>query len=112
MHKTGSLYDRIYECVRRIPPGRVATYGQIAHLIGTCSPRNVGYAMASVQPDQDVPWHRVINAQGRISLRSDGGPCSEQRRLLEQEGVCFTEDGRVNLELYGWKVPLDLLREI
>src|SRR5690606_8611188 len=91
------LYLRIHAVVRQIPPGRVATYGQIAAIVGDCTPRMVGYAMASLPPRSDVPWHRVINAQGKISLRADGGGAVEQRARLEAEGIHFDADGRVNL---------------
>ena len=62
-----AVYDRVLEVVRQIPRGQVATYGQIAMIVGNCTPRMVGYCMASLDPDSDVPWQRVINAQGRIS---------------------------------------------
>jgi methylated-DNA-protein-cysteine methyltransferase-like protein len=95
-------YEEIYRIVRRIPRGRVATYGLIARLAGI--PRNarrVGYALAALRED-DVPWHRVINAQGEISLRSTAG-YSEQRGLLEAEGVVFDEDGRIDLARFQWR---------
>ena len=109
MVKSETLYHRIYDLVRQIPEGRFATYGQIAQIIGSCSPRNVGYAMASVNPDDDVPWHRVINAQGRISIRSDGEPSHEQRRLLKKEGIQFKRNDRIDLTVYGWEGLLDNL---
>ncbi|MBN2586374.1 MAG: MGMT family protein [Candidatus Fermentibacteraceae bacterium] len=88
-----------------IPPGRVATYGQIARLAGRCSPRNVGYAMSSVPPDSPVPWHRVINSRGRISVRSDGEPCDAQRQMLRSEGIEFGPGGTVDLSVFGWRGP-------
>lgn len=99
------MYARIYAVVGGIPPGRVATYGQVARLAGRCGPRNVGYAMSSVPPGSDIPWHRVVNARGGISVRSDGEPCSAQRQLLEAEGVRFGPSGRVDLDAYGWDGP-------
>ena len=63
------LYGRIYAVVHHIPPGQVATYGQIARMVGRCTARAVGYAMAALPCDTDVPWHRVINSQGKISPR-------------------------------------------
>jgi methylated-DNA-protein-cysteine methyltransferase-like protein len=92
--------------VRRIPPGRVATYGQVAALAGLPrQARLVGYALHAVADGSDVPWHRVINAQGRISLRAEGpGGSVLQRLRLEQEGVRFDARGRVALEEYGWSV--------
>ena len=100
-----SMYLRIYSVVNMVPPGKVATYGQIARIAGRCSARNVGYAMSSVSSDSDVPWHRVINSRGRISVRSDGETCSAQGRMLESEGVVFSTAGTVDLERFGWTVP-------
>lgn len=99
------LHLRIYAVVRQIPPGRVATYGQIAAIVGDCTPRMVGYAMAAVPPGSNVPWHRVINAQGKISLRADGGGAVEQRARLEAEGIHFDAEGRVNLRRVQWPGP-------
>jgi methylated-DNA-protein-cysteine methyltransferase-like protein len=101
----GRLYDRIYDVARQIPRGRVATYGQIAAIVGRCTPRQVGYAMAAVPYGADVPWHRVINARGMVSERSAGEGSSVQRALLEAEGVRFDERGRVDLSDVGWKGP-------
>lgn len=107
-----ALYLRIYAVVRQIPRGRVATYGQIAAIVGDCTPRMVGYAMAAVPPGSDVPWQRVINAQGKISLRADGGGSSEQRARLEAEGIHFDGEGRVNLRRMQWPGPtMDWLLE-
>jgi len=96
-------YDRIFDIILHIPSGRVATYGQIAGLVPGCTPRMVGYALASLKPGAAVPWFRVINRQGRISLRSDGGEDRLQRHLLEAEGIDFDKAGRVDLEKYGWR---------
>jgi len=97
-----SLYERIYDVVRRIPAGRVATYGQVARLAGIPKgARQVGYAMAALgrgTPRPDVPWHRVVNAKGQSSI---GG---EQVARLEAEGVPFDDRGRVDLTLYGWGI--------
>lgn len=97
-----NLYQKIYDIVRRIPQGRVMTYGQIASQVGNCGARNVGYAMAALSPESDVPWQRVINAKGEISRRADGLGHLIQRQILEEEGVEFTEDGKVNLTKYRW----------
>ena len=97
------LYERIYEVVRLIPAGRVATYGQIAAIVGWCTPRLVGYAMAALPFGCDAPWHRVINSQGRISTRGSGDGHVVQRTLLEAEGVAFDEGGRVDLAEVGWE---------
>jgi methylated-DNA-protein-cysteine methyltransferase-like protein len=96
---------RIYAAVRRIPRGRVATYGQIAALAGLPrQPRLVGYAMSALPDASTVPWHRVVNAQGRISARSAGAGAGVVQRLrLEQEGVAFDAGGRLSLERYQWR---------
>ncbi len=99
------LHERIYRVVRMVPKGRVATYGQIAEIAGGCTPRMVGYAMAAVPFGSNVPWHRVINSQGRISVRGDGRESPEQRAMLEAEGVVFSGSGRVSLKEYGWTGP-------
>jgi len=96
------MYERIYSVVCMIPPGKTATYGQIAGIAGRCSARNVGYAMSSVPSGSDIPWHRVINSRGRISIRNHGEPCTAQRQMLESEGIVFTARGMVDLERYGW----------
>ena len=95
-------YDRIYSTVRRIPRGRVATYGQVATLSGLPGrARQVGYALAALTSSTAVPWQRVVNAAGAISLRPlDGG--ISQRLLLEREGIRFVGD-RIPLERYLWR---------
>jgi methylated-DNA-protein-cysteine methyltransferase-like protein len=105
MSNTTPIYTRIYQAVRQVPPGKVATYGQIAAIVGGCTPRMVGYALAAVQPGDDVPWQRVINAQGKISLRADGGGASMQRDLLAAEGVRFTADDKVIWSQARWPGP-------
>lgn len=98
-----STYDRIYAVVRRIPKGRVATYGQVASLAGLPGrARQVGYAMYALPRGTRVPWQRVINAQGRVSLRRSPGAELTQRALLEREGVRFGPGGRIALERFGW----------
>ena len=88
--------------MRRIPRGRVATYGQVATLSGLPGrARQVGYALAALTPSTAVPWQRVVNAAGAISLRPFDGGLS-QRMLLEREGVRFTGD-RISLEKYQWR---------
>jgi methylated-DNA-protein-cysteine methyltransferase-like protein len=97
-----SVYERIYAVVRRIPRGRVCTYGGVAALAGNPGrARQVGYALHALPEHTSVPWHRVINAQGRISLRRPGGDL-EQRYRLEDEGVVFNVAGVVSLERFGW----------
>ncbi len=99
-----SLYRRFYDVVRRIPPGRVTTYGTVAHAAGLPGrARQVGYAMAALPDENDVPWHRVINARGEVSERAGGSAFERiQRALLESEGVAFDARGRVDLDEYGW----------
>jgi len=96
-------YTRIYALVRKIPPGRVATYGQVAALAGLRGhARQVGYALHALRSFTGVPWQRVINAQGRVSQRATTGGFA-QRMLLEREGVVFDAGGRVSLKKFGWK---------
>ena len=99
-----SLYDKIYQVVREIPFGRVATYGQVAAIIGSGSARTVGYAMAAVKAP-DIPWQRVLNSQGRVSLRAGGAEDSQQRKLLSHEGVLFDRRGRLDFDQCGWSGP-------
>jgi len=97
--ETNSIYQNIYKIVQLIPFGRVATYGQIAKIVGNCTARMVGYALAATPEDIKIPWHRVINSQGKISLVALE---DLQRKLLESEGIIFDNSGRVNLNKYRW----------
>jgi methylated-DNA-protein-cysteine methyltransferase-like protein len=98
-----SSYSRIYGVVRRIPRGRVATYGQVAALAGLPGhARQVGYALHALSGATAVPWQRVVNASGAISLRPMTGGIS-QRLLLEKEGVRFGPRGRISLEEFRWR---------
>lgn len=95
--------ERIYDAVRRVPTGRVATYGQIASLAGLPGQaRLVGYALAALEADSDVPWHRIVNARGAISLPPGDHSALIQRARLEAEGVAFDGD-RIALERWGWQ---------
>jgi methylated-DNA-protein-cysteine methyltransferase related protein len=105
----------VWALVRQIPPGKVSTYGQIAALLPTpagMDPKSykafgarwVGGAMAACP--HDVPWQRVINSQGKVSLRSAGGGAL-QRELLESEGVVFDEHDRVDLKKYAWSGKIE-----
>jgi methylated-DNA-protein-cysteine methyltransferase-like protein len=98
------LYERIYDVVRQVPYGKVATYGQIAQIVGGCSARMVGYAMAALHGEKDVPWQRVINRMGKISIHGDFGN-HMQKAILEEEGVVFNADGRTDLDKFGWVGP-------
>jgi methylated-DNA-protein-cysteine methyltransferase-like protein len=95
----------IYRVIARIPKGRVATYGQIASFAGIPThARLVGYALSALDDDSRVPWHRVINAAGRVSPRSGESPMATvQRLLLESEGVSFGPNGRIPLRRFQWK---------
>jgi methylated-DNA-protein-cysteine methyltransferase related protein len=96
-------FEQVYALVREIPWGKVAAYGQIARWLGwPRGARTVGWALRALDAN-DVPWHRVINAQGEISLRNDDG---RQRRLLEAEGVRFDAAGRIDMQVHGWSGPL------
>ena len=97
------FYHRIYRVVRHIPKGRVATYGVVARLAGhPGAARMVGWALSALPEESDVPWWRVINAAGRISLSSKDHGAVVQRALLLREGVRFAPGGAVNLGLFGW----------
>lgn len=103
-------YDRIYETVRQIPYGKIATYGQIAELSDLPNKaRVVGYALFRVDTQtSDVPWHRVVNAKGEVSespFRNGGDYL--QRSLLEREGIKFSTTGKINLRDYRWTPHLD-----
>ncbi len=97
-----TLYQRIYAIVRQIPAGKVATYGQIARIVGGCTPRMVGYAMSATPTGSDIPWQRVINAMGKVSPHGDGFGTEMQRVLLMEEGVLFDSQGRVDFDRFGW----------
>jgi methylated-DNA-protein-cysteine methyltransferase-like protein len=99
-----SIREKIYQVVVEVPHGQVATYGQIAGIVG-CSPREVGYAMAALPFRSEIPWQRVINQHGKISVRSDGQPDAEQRRQLQKEGVVFDARGVIDLTTYRWHGP-------
>ena len=101
------LYERIYDMVRLIPAGKVTTYGQIADLVGGCTARTVGYAMAALKSGKapDVPWQRVINAKGKISPHGDGFGNAMQRIKLEAEGIEFDENDRIDFSRFGWPGP-------
>ena len=98
-------HRRILAVVRRIPRGKVATYGQVALLAGLPrQARLVGYALHALQPDSAVPWHRVINAQGRVSPRAGQSAADTTQRIrLAAEGVRFDASGRTSLKRYRWQ---------
>lgn len=91
-----------YEAIARVPYGKVATYGQIATLAGYPGrARQVGYALAGMPEEWDLPWHRIINAQGKVSSRTGSKFHLFQYELLEGEGIVFAEN-RVDLDQFRW----------
>jgi methylated-DNA-protein-cysteine methyltransferase-like protein len=98
------LFARIYQVVKQVPRGKVANYGQIAQIVGVgCDARTVGYAMASTPEGNDVPWQRIVNREGKISLPGKGGEI--QRMRLEAEGITFDARGRIDMKRFGWRGP-------
>lgn len=97
-------YKQIYAVVNCIPRGRVATYGQVAALLGREQhARQVGYALNALPEGSAVPWHRVINARGEVSKRAEPFFEKIQRKLLEAEGIEFDAKGRIPLDRYRWE---------
>ena len=99
------VYEKVYIIVRQIPAGKVTTYGQIAGMVDGCTARMVGYALAALGPNSNVPWQRVINSQGKISPRSGGIGSALQHQFLEAEGIIFDHKNRVDLDKFGWSGP-------
>jgi methylated-DNA-protein-cysteine methyltransferase-like protein len=100
-----SFYDRVYELVKKIPRGKVISYGGIAILLQSPgAARAVGYALNALPKGMvnEVPWQRVINSRGRISIKGDTIRANLQLKLLEQEGIQFDSDGCVDFKVYGW----------
>ena len=98
-----NFQQRVWAFVRETPRGRVVTYGQVALELGApAAARAVGYALRALPPDTEVPWWRVLNTKGGISLRGRGAGADLQRARLEAEGVAFSEDGRVDLRAFRW----------
>jgi methylated-DNA-protein-cysteine methyltransferase-like protein len=102
---TNDLFERIYALARQVPRGKVTTYGQLGAMCGLRDSRTVGEAM-NASPT-DVPWQRVINSRGMISLQGATG--MRQRALLEGEGVAFDDAGRIDLVEFGWMPDPDWL---
>ncbi len=102
-----ALYKQIYNIVRQIPFGTVATYGQVARWAGYPGyARQVGYALFRLKKDTDVPWQRVINAKGEISespMRY--GSDDLQKQILQDEGIAFTATHKIDLAVFGWEGP-------
>ena len=102
------LYHQIHEIIRLIPHGKVATYGQIAEIVGGCTARMVGYAASTIPVDSEIPWQRVINYKGKISNRSRVYGELLQQELLEGEGIQFDQSGKTNLKHYRWNGETEL----
>jgi methylated-DNA-protein-cysteine methyltransferase-like protein len=101
-----NFFERVYRVVKQIPRGKVASYGQIAALLGhPQAARTVGWALNALTPAQaaEVPWQRVINSAGRISISRADLSAALQRQLLEEEGVEFDERGYVDMKRFGWE---------
>lgn len=93
------FFDRVYQVVRMIPRGQVATYGQVATIVShRGAARTVGWALHGLAEDTDVPWHRVINARGQISL----DPGTQQRELLQEEGISVDPQGKIDMARFQW----------
>jgi methylated-DNA-protein-cysteine methyltransferase-like protein len=103
VHREGSFQQRVVALIKKIPRGRVATYGQIALLAGNHrAARQVAWALHSSAVKENLPWHRVINSRGFISLKPGAG-FELQRTILSGEGIVFSSDGSVDLAYYLWK---------
>jgi methylated-DNA-protein-cysteine methyltransferase-like protein len=99
------FFNDVYEIVIQIPPGKVSTYGQIARLMG--QPRKakyVGWALHKNPKPGEIPCHRVVDRNGSLSGSFAFGGQDVQKKMLENEGIEFEEDGRVNLEKYLWRL--------
>jgi methylated-DNA-protein-cysteine methyltransferase-like protein len=102
MRDPRSDYRAIWDTVKQVPRGKVATYGEVARLSGLMNQaRRVGYALHSLPPRSGVPWHRIVNAKGEISLPAISGGYQRQKKLLLKEGIAFRK-GRIDLARFGW----------
>lgn len=98
-----NTFEKIYDVIREIPEGKVASYGQIAELAGNRHwSRVVGYALHAVPFDSDLPCHRVVTKDGKVSKAFGGGECNRQVELLMAEGVAFI-DGHVDMKEFQWR---------
>ena len=99
--------DRVYDLVLRIPPGRLMNYGLVARVLGAgYDARAIGNVMFATPKDgRNIPWHRVVNSQGKCSTAGLTMPPDLQQRLLEAEGIAFNEKGRCRIEKYLWIPP-------
>ncbi len=98
----------IYYVIAGVPHGKVATYGQIAELAGLGrGARQVGRALKNLPPDSELPWHRIVNSRGAISLPPTSDGFKLQKEKLQQEGIVFKKD-RIDLKIHGWNPGSDL----
>lgn len=98
-----SFTDRVYRTVRRVPRGRVVSYGGVAAMLGhPRAARGVGQALHALPDESDVPWWRVVNRNGEISIRGIPHGAQLQRVLLEREGIRFDDAGRIDWRRFGW----------
>jgi methylated-DNA-protein-cysteine methyltransferase-like protein len=100
--KEGQLFKNILDIVKQIPEGKVATYGQIATMVGMQNPRLVGFALATLKEGTDIPWFRVINSKGEISFPEQSDGFKIQYSLLQNEGIIFSTKNRINLKQFRW----------
>ena len=99
-----NFFARVYEVVRLVPYGKVATYGQIAYMTGLHpSVRRVVWILHSCSDKESLPWHRVVNRKGEISLKPGKG-YEKQKELLEKEGIVFSDNNRIDLDKYLWEL--------
>jgi len=114
------FFEQVYRLVRQVPPGKVTSYGTIAHILGNPrAARTVGWALHSLPPSEgdarggSVPWQRVINSRGRISTSCEEHGEGLQRALLEAEGIEFDEHGYVDWDRFGWEgLPWPEVKEL
>lgn len=103
-----SFSDRVYALVRRVPRGHILSYGGVAAILGQPrAARGVGHALSVLPEGTDVPWWRVVNRNGEISIRGPIHGAALQRALLEAEGVRFDRQGRIDWRGYGWAGPTE-----
>ncbi|MCY4021133.1 MAG: MGMT family protein [Chloroflexi bacterium] len=113
-----SFFETVWDIVCQIPPGKVSTYGQIASMMSpeddmdpvrmkNLAPRWVGTALRKTPRGKSIPWHRVINSQGKISFPIGSAHANEQRQLLESEGVVFDQRDKVDFAIVAWQGPDD-----
>jgi methylated-DNA-protein-cysteine methyltransferase-like protein len=105
-----NFYEQVYAVVRRIPPGKVTSYGRVAKMLGRPNAaRAVGYALSALKDRRqdeayaDIPWQRVINSQGRISIVNREHSADRQAELLRAEGIAVSDEHRIDLETYLWE---------